>query len=374
MNYKQIYDNLISRHKLQPADSFTTLVEQHHIVPKCMGGTNELENLVKLTPREHFIAHKLLRRIFPTCLGLSKAIEFMSATRDGCKISGREYQYIKIEVRKFQSQSSIEAWNSKTEEEKKNHVQALVNGMRKWRASLTDDERKKLQKLNAARALKIWNSLPKEEQERHGKQHSQTLLNRSDDEKRLRRQKCQQTWQTKTAAELEQHRNKISQSSKAMWESKTDEQRKEFSENVSKAIRQWIENRTPEEIELMRQRSRRAHETIKKRLGNDYARHCQEIGERLQDNCKKWRESLTVEQKEALRKKHRDVYHRLKQDKTWYENYQKVQSINTASYWKSMTPEERAARGKAISEAKTINSAKKAFVNLIWLMIICDCI
>lgn len=39
--------------------------ERHHIVPKCMGGTNEEENLIDLFAREHFIAHKLLAQENP---------------------------------------------------------------------------------------------------------------------------------------------------------------------------------------------------------------------------------------------------------------------------------------------------------------------
>lgn len=34
--------------------------ERHHIIPKCMGGTNDKDNLIDLYAREHFIAHKLL--------------------------------------------------------------------------------------------------------------------------------------------------------------------------------------------------------------------------------------------------------------------------------------------------------------------------
>lgn len=34
--------------------------ERHHIIPKCMGGGNEEENLIDLFAREHFIAHRLL--------------------------------------------------------------------------------------------------------------------------------------------------------------------------------------------------------------------------------------------------------------------------------------------------------------------------
>jgi hypothetical protein len=38
--------------------------EQHHILPKSMGGSNNASNLVRLTGREHFVAHLLLARIY----------------------------------------------------------------------------------------------------------------------------------------------------------------------------------------------------------------------------------------------------------------------------------------------------------------------
>lgn len=38
-------------------------VERHHIIPRCMGGSNDRDNLVALTAREHFLAHMLLGKI-----------------------------------------------------------------------------------------------------------------------------------------------------------------------------------------------------------------------------------------------------------------------------------------------------------------------
>ena len=38
--------------------------EVHHIVPKSEGGSDEPNNLVKLTAREHYVAHLLLARIY----------------------------------------------------------------------------------------------------------------------------------------------------------------------------------------------------------------------------------------------------------------------------------------------------------------------
>ena len=40
--------------------------EMHHVIPKCMGGNNDSTNLVKLTAREHLVAHKILVRCCKT--------------------------------------------------------------------------------------------------------------------------------------------------------------------------------------------------------------------------------------------------------------------------------------------------------------------
>jgi len=37
--------------------------EKHHIIPKSLGGTNDVSNLVRLSPREHFICHLLLTKM-----------------------------------------------------------------------------------------------------------------------------------------------------------------------------------------------------------------------------------------------------------------------------------------------------------------------
>lgn len=39
--------------------------EKHHIVPRCLGGSNLKDNIVSLTAKEHYIAHRLLTRIYP---------------------------------------------------------------------------------------------------------------------------------------------------------------------------------------------------------------------------------------------------------------------------------------------------------------------
>jgi hypothetical protein len=41
----------------------TIYTEKHHIIPRCLGGSDDKSNLVKLTAREHFVCHLLLTKM-----------------------------------------------------------------------------------------------------------------------------------------------------------------------------------------------------------------------------------------------------------------------------------------------------------------------
>lgn len=62
MNYQYIYRQLISSCTLQTFDA-NQYFEVHHIVPRSLGGSNDETNLVKLTARQHYIAHMILLKI-----------------------------------------------------------------------------------------------------------------------------------------------------------------------------------------------------------------------------------------------------------------------------------------------------------------------
>lgn len=59
--YSNWYFSLTETRKDRVTDEYT---ETHHIIPRSLGGDNCNENLVRLTPREHFIAHWLLSKMF----------------------------------------------------------------------------------------------------------------------------------------------------------------------------------------------------------------------------------------------------------------------------------------------------------------------
>lgn len=62
MNYQKIYNNLIERSNDRFLEGYN---ERHHILPKCLGGADELANISVLTPEEHYLAHLLLCKIYP---------------------------------------------------------------------------------------------------------------------------------------------------------------------------------------------------------------------------------------------------------------------------------------------------------------------
>jgi hypothetical protein len=114
MDYQKVYNSIVERGQVREPEGY---YEVHHILPRCMGGGNEKENLTKLTAREHFIAHWLLVRIYPNNGKLANAFWMMS----NCLIEGREYSIsgrAYEEARILYSKSLSEKWNDPKYREK----------------------------------------------------------------------------------------------------------------------------------------------------------------------------------------------------------------------------------------------------------------
>lgn len=64
MDYQRIYNQLTESRKHRGVKREMGY-EIHHIIPRCFSGTDDNANLVKLTIREHYIAHWLLCKMHP---------------------------------------------------------------------------------------------------------------------------------------------------------------------------------------------------------------------------------------------------------------------------------------------------------------------
>lgn len=63
--YKEIYNKIIDKARNTVYDTKITITEVHHILPRCMGGDDSSNNLVRVSIREHIMLHLLLARIYP---------------------------------------------------------------------------------------------------------------------------------------------------------------------------------------------------------------------------------------------------------------------------------------------------------------------
>ena len=99
MDYSKIYNSIINNGKNRHSDE-NIYYESHHIIPKCLGGNDKKDNLVFLTAREHFIAHLLLVKMYPTNYGLVKAANMMCSYNQTMseRISNRRYEWLRIKL------------------------------------------------------------------------------------------------------------------------------------------------------------------------------------------------------------------------------------------------------------------------------------
>lgn len=94
MNYRKIYDQIISKRqtdKLVKNAINNGVIETHHIVPYCLNGLNTPDNRINLTPREHYICHLLLWKMYPKHLGINFAL--MSMANNSNKSNKRMFKY-----------------------------------------------------------------------------------------------------------------------------------------------------------------------------------------------------------------------------------------------------------------------------------------
>lgn len=104
MDYQKVYEQLVARAKGRIVDCYT---EQHHVMPRCLGGLDDENNIVRLTGREHLLAHLLLVQIYPTNEKLFAAAWLMSSLG---RLSCKQYEWLKIRASKYHAERLKQQW------------------------------------------------------------------------------------------------------------------------------------------------------------------------------------------------------------------------------------------------------------------------
>lgn len=100
--YTRIYNQIID--KAQKREDVNGYVEKHHIIPKSLNGTDDSDNIVILTAKEHFICHRLLVKM---TTGINKRKmslalhRMLTGNKERYRPSSRTYQMIKEEWNRY---------------------------------------------------------------------------------------------------------------------------------------------------------------------------------------------------------------------------------------------------------------------------------
>lgn len=150
LTYKQFIDNILqTRGRFDCGEEYH---ERHHILPKCMGGTNDEENLIDLFAREHYIAHKLLALENPHNEKLNYAFWCMSHLSDKNQeryvVTSEEYEQARIIF------SSLRK-NAKVSEETRRKMSKAHSGENNsfFGKKHSDEARKKIKEARAKQVM-----------------------------------------------------------------------------------------------------------------------------------------------------------------------------------------------------------------------------
>jgi hypothetical protein len=185
MNYKKIYNQLIDRSQSENRKKGRGIYfERHHIIPKCLSGSNDKTNLVLLTAREHYVAHKLLCEIYPNEIKLHYALWRMmnhqsSKHERNYIVSSKEYSRCKqLQQSIIQQLGKQNKGNSvKHSIETREKISKAGKGRVPWnkgKSGLSRGPMSDEHKLNISKSLKNKKKPPRTEE--HSKNISKALL------------------------------------------------------------------------------------------------------------------------------------------------------------------------------------------------------
>lgn len=79
LKYLNLYIRIIDRCLSMTKEELSCVTEKHHILPKCMGGSNKKDNIVVLPVRYHIMAHIVLSEAYPDNFKLGYATLFTTS-------------------------------------------------------------------------------------------------------------------------------------------------------------------------------------------------------------------------------------------------------------------------------------------------------
>jgi len=138
--YTKWYYSIVEKAQNRVIGGYT---EKHHIIPKSLGGTDEPNNLVRLTGREHYICHLLLTKMIDGNDKYKMIYAYLLMSQASSKYNKRDYKinsYIYESLKKQQKHS----------QETKEKISKLLTGKKR-----SDEARRNISE--GHKGQKAWN-------------------------------------------------------------------------------------------------------------------------------------------------------------------------------------------------------------------------
>jgi hypothetical protein len=155
--YTNTYNSIVNRASQRILDGYT---ETHHIIPRSLGGPDTPDNLVVLTPREHFLCHWLLTKMVKgkrKQWSMINALGFMmwaeNDNQERYKVNARLYEQLK------QKHSDMKSWAMTGERNSmygKNHSKETIDRMKEYQQNRPPMSEETREKIRQSRLGKTW--------------------------------------------------------------------------------------------------------------------------------------------------------------------------------------------------------------------------
>lgn len=117
MNYNKLYSRFIESKRSRPLVKESGY-DLHHIQPKSLGGKDNKTNLVKLTYREHYIAHRILVKMYKgkdkmkMSFSLLALRYFRNKHRQDSGLNSRQYEFCRSQWSEYLKTEQGQAYRS----------------------------------------------------------------------------------------------------------------------------------------------------------------------------------------------------------------------------------------------------------------------
>lgn len=157
-HYLNRYNKLIEYRRHHPLTN-SEYCERHHIIPKCMGGSDEQNNLVRLSGREHYIAHYLLAKAYPKDKGLWYSFNMMRRiSNDKSVLYEAARKYISINTSEDKDRASKISSKLKGVEKSSEHRAKLSEARKKYTGWHHSDETKRKMSENGLKGRRMYHN------------------------------------------------------------------------------------------------------------------------------------------------------------------------------------------------------------------------